>query len=133
MADDETAVLSAGTVAVVREAHARWWPVAGWRFRRETRARGPDLLVVALEGDEDAMIVRLDLEASGFAREKAVQWWRRLGGEMPPPLDVAEALARCDELARPEAVRVVPTGRLSETVDYRLADGATWTDTRRVA
>ena len=133
VADDETAVLSAGTVAVVREAHARWWPVAGWRFGREARARGPDVLTVALEGDEDAMTVRLDLEATGFAREKAVQWWRRLGGEMPPPLDIEEALDRSDELVRPEAVRVVPTGRLSETVDYRLAGGATWTDTRRVA
>ncbi|MEE8628055.1 MULTISPECIES: DEAD/DEAH box helicase [Methylobacterium] len=133
VADDETAVLSAGTVAVVREAHARWWPVAGWRFGREARVRGPDVLTVALEGDEDAMTVRLDLEATGFAREKAVQWWRRLGGEMPPPLDIEEALNRCDELVRPEAVRVVPTGRLSETVDYRLAGGATWTDTRRVA
>ena len=79
------------------------------------------------------MTVCLDLEATGFAREKAVQWWRRLGGEMPPPLDIDEALTRCDELSRPEAVRVVPTGRLSESVDYRLADGATWTDTRRVA
>ncbi|TGD94292.1 DEAD/DEAH box helicase [Methylobacterium nonmethylotrophicum] len=133
VADDEAAILSAGTVAVVREAQARWWPVAAWEFRRETCPRGPDLLAVALAGAEDAMTVRLDLEASGFAREKAVQWWRRLGGAMPAPRDVDEALARRDELARPEAVRVVPTGRLSESVDYRLAGGATWTDTRRVA
>ncbi|GJD52447.1 ATP-dependent RNA helicase DbpA [Methylobacterium crusticola] len=111
----------------------RWCPVEAWRFVREARAGGPDLLAVVIEGGGAAHRVRLDLEQAGYPREKAVLWWRRLGGALPAPMDAAEALARRDELARPEAIRVAPSGRLSESTDYRLADGATWTDTRRVA
>ena len=77
--------------------------------------------------------VRIALEQAGYGREKAVQWWRQLGGGRDVPMTVAEALTRIDDLTRPSAILIRANGRLSESISYRFPDGRTFVDTRRLA
>ncbi|RVU14288.1 DEAD/DEAH box helicase [Methylobacterium oryzihabitans] len=121
---DDSRILSAAA------APAGWRTVEGWRLAAEPAGGATALGVTFVVAGGHR--IRLGLEQTGYPREKAVAWWRRLGGGDPPPMSVAEALERQDELVRPEALRVAPSGRLSETVELRLPDGAVWRDTSRV-
>jgi DNA repair protein RadD len=51
------------------------------------------------------------LEHEGYARSKAAGWWSKMGGAMPAPDTVDEALERTDELNRPSRIQVKPDGQ----------------------
>jgi DNA repair protein RadD len=102
-----------------------WHPVPDWRF--EAALRGLDIVFACPEG---AIRIRLHPEERGYLRQKAVQWWRGLGGGADAPMTVAETLERQDELTRPSAVRV-RRSRSAEQVECRLPDGRSFTDVRR--
>ncbi|TXN61118.1 DEAD/DEAH box helicase [Methylobacterium sp. WL6] len=119
-ADDELPILSGRADG--------WRPVSDWRFER-----GADGLDIVLRCSDGAHRIRLALERTGFARDKAVQWWRGLGGGRAAPMDAAEALDRRDELVCPAAIRIRPSGRASEEVACRFPDGRIVSDVRRLA
>jgi DNA repair protein RadD len=48
-------------------------------------------------------------------------------------MTVAEAMDQQHALTCPKAIQVRASGRLTEAVSYRFADGRTFSDTRRVA
>lgn len=56
----------------------------------------------------------------GFARQKAEDWWRRMGGQMPVPATVKEALSRSDELDWPREICVRPDGRFFRIVGRKM-------------
>ena len=68
----------------------------------------------------------------GYPREKAVQWWRQLGGGRDVPMTAIEAMAAQDRLTRPEAIDIRAQGRLTETIRYRFPDGRIFADARRL-
>lgn len=117
-----------GDLPILSERADGWRPVSDWRFER-----GADGLDIVLRCPNGACRIRLGLERTGFARDKAVQWWRGLGGGRVAPMDAAEALERRDELVCPVAIRIRPSGRASEEVACRFADGRIVSDVRRLA
>jgi DNA repair protein RadD len=76
--------------------------------------------------------VRLRPERSGYEREKAVLWWRGLGGGRDAPMDAAGFLDQAESLARPAAIRIRP-GRLSDQIECRAQDGRIFADQSRLA
>ena len=127
-AEDALPILSEPVTAALRAAaSASWRPVTGW-----TLDAAPGGLDIALAGPEGGHRIRLALTASGYAREKAVLWWRGLGGGRDAPANAEEALARRDELERPASLRLRPAGRFSAEVSLRFADGRVFADTRRM-
>ena len=125
-ADDAHPILS-GTVPT-------WQEVVDWRFEARARSGSPaELEVVFLLGEHRTHRILVGLEQAGYPREKAVQWWRQLGGGRDVPMTVAEALDQRSALTRPRAIAVRSSGRLTESVSYRFDDGRTFADTRRVA
>ena len=58
-------------------------------------------------------------EHTGYARQKAVDWWQRRSSA-PVPSTVAEALRATDSLAVPTAIFVRPSGRFTEIVNHRF-------------
>ena len=62
-------------------------------------------------------------EHSGYARQKAMQWWSLHGGAMPFPVTVTEALERRGELACPDAIGVKPNGKFFDIVSYHFTKG----------
>lgn len=121
-ADDEHPILS--------RAVPVWRDVRGWQLVRHAPSDSLEILFRLHEGFIHR--VRLDLEQTGYPREKAVQWWRQLGGGRDAPMSVAEALDRAGDLTRPAAILIRANGRLSESVSYRFPDGRTFVDTRRL-
>jgi DNA repair protein RadD len=121
-ADDEHPILS--------RAVPVWRDVRDWQLARHAPSDSLEILFRLGEGFVHR--VRIDLERTGYPREKAVQWWRQLGGGRDVPMSVAEALDRADDLTRPAAILIRANGRLSESVSYRFPDGRTFVDTRRL-
>ncbi|MFE1597242.1 DEAD/DEAH box helicase [Methylobacterium sp. ID0610] len=124
-AEDTLPILSERVTAALR-MQAGWHRVRDWY--PQAAPGGLDLVLACEPGEER---IRLDLEASGYAREKAVRWWRGLGGERDAPASADEALERWHELARPALLRIRPAGRLNAEVALRFADGRVFTETRR--
>ncbi|WP_132255255.1 DEAD/DEAH box helicase [Methylobacterium segetis] len=124
VADDALPILSRTVSA--------WTPIEGWTLRACPGAGVTESLGLSLRrADGGRHELRLDLEGSGYGREKAVRWWRGLGGGRDAPLTVAEALGRADEIACPVAIRIRASGRIAESVELRFADGRSFADLRR--
>ena len=60
-------------------------------------------------------------EHTGYARQKAVQWWQKRLPGRPVPGTVAEALALSCHLPKPERICVRPQGRYTEIIGYEFA------------
>jgi DNA repair protein RadD len=104
-----------------------WAKVTAWEVEAAT-----DGLDVILAWKEGSWRVRLQPEGRGYEREKAVLWWRGLGGGRDAPADAAGFLAGADTLVPPRAVRVMRKA-LSEEITCRTADGRLLTDVHRLA
>jgi DNA repair protein RadD len=52
-------------------------------------------------------------EHTGFPRQKAVQWWRQMGGDLPVPASADEGIKRFDEVRTPSHILVKP-GKFTE-------------------
>ena len=137
-ADDELAILSADP-GIPAPGQAAWEPSGGvsWHpvtaLSVEPAPDGLDLVLGWRDGAAaDAWRVRLRPEASGYEREKAVSWWRGLGGGRDAPMSTAGFLEHADTLHRPAAIQIQP-GRLSEQIVCRTADGRTLGDVRRLS
>lgn len=61
-------------------------------------------------------------EHTGYARQKAEQWWKRMGGCNPIPADVGQCIARKGELAKPSAILVRKEGKYTRVVSRRFDD-----------
>jgi DNA repair protein RadD len=59
-------------------------------------------------------------EHEGFARQKAEDWWHRMGGNLPIPATVKEALSRTDELDWPREICVRPDGKFFRIVGRKM-------------
>ena len=59
-------------------------------------------------------------EHTGYARQKAVGWWRQRGRGLPVPTTVTEALASSGRIMSPTEIAVRPSGRFTEIVSVRF-------------
>jgi DNA repair protein RadD len=136
-AEDELPILSAELAPASEpagpapEADAPWHPVTDLSL--EAAPDGLDLVLGWRDGPAAAdWRVRLRPERSGYEREKAVLWWRGLGGGRDAPMQAAGFLEQADSLSRPAAIRIRP-GRLSDQIECRAQDGRILVDQRRLA
>ncbi|GEP10181.1 DEAD/DEAH box helicase [Methylobacterium gnaphalii] len=126
-ADDALPILSERVTGSLTD-QGRWHRIQNWRIA--PRLGGLDLL---FDADTDHQRISLDLEGGGYDREKAVRWWRGLGGGSAAPLDTAEALERAAELEQPTWLRIRSISRLRIEVAVRFADGRQFADVQREA
>lgn len=59
-------------------------------------------------------------EHSGYAREKAVNWWRSRAPAVPVPNNVNDALADSHALARPAEIAIRKAGKWFEVVGAKF-------------
>ena len=114
-------------------AESAWQAVAGWTFASRAGSGSAEDLAVTFhlrDGRHHRIVVGLG--QVGYPREKAVQWWRQLGGDRDVPMTAVEAMAVQDQLTCPAAIDVRAQGRLTETIRYRFPDGRIFADTRRL-
>jgi DNA repair protein RadD len=112
-------------VAVMaREIHDDWAPVLSWSARKWIKRDAPDapptLRVSVLAGVTECA-EWIAFEHQGFARQKAIDWWREHGGLLPAPSTVDEALTRWKEVSCPVAVTLRADGSFLKINRRRFA------------
>jgi DNA repair protein RadD len=111
---------SASTLAILSSGRPDWLDVDGVAYRRNDKPGGRLSLCVEYRSGLTRHREWVCLEHTGYARQKAVSWWRRRAPDLPVPGTIAEALDAVDRLAVPTAIAVRPSGRFSEIIDYRF-------------
>ncbi|HMQ92666.1 MAG TPA: DEAD/DEAH box helicase [Amaricoccus sp.] len=111
----------ASTLAILTTGKPQWVQVDSVGYRAHEKAGSRPTLQV----DYRCGLVRhrewVCFEHTGYARQKAVAWWRQRAPGMPVPRTVTEALAWSRQIAAPREIAVRPQGRFTEIVSVRFA------------
>ncbi len=110
-ADAETPIMSTGAPV--------WIEVLDVRFFPHLKPGSPTSMRVEYVCGFTVHQQWVCFEHEGFARSKAHGWWCRMGGAMPVPETVAEAIDRQHELDTPDELQVRPQGKFFEIVGFR--------------
>jgi DNA repair protein RadD len=108
---------------MVLTAPEEWQDIRDVGYRRHRKPGAPDSLRIDYLIGTRVVSEWVCVEHTGYAREKAVAWWR-LRGEGPPPDTVDAALTRVTELRRPTEAVLVREGRYHRIRRVRFAQPA---------
>jgi DNA repair protein RadD len=101
----------AGTAAVLsNQLKAEWVDVTSVMYGLHTKPGKPSSLKVTYVCGLVAHTEWICFDHSGYARQKACQWWLKRAGH-PAPSTVVEALERKGELRNPTRIRIEPDGK----------------------
>nr|WP_168550286.1 DEAD/DEAH box helicase [Roseomonas mucosa] len=100
----------------VDQARPKWVPVSNVSYRSHQKPGKPTSLRVTYTCGLVQHSEWVCLEHTGYARERAVQWWRKRAPDVPVPNTVAEALAQSHALKWPRQIAVRPEGKFTAIV-----------------
>ncbi len=98
----------------------RWIDVSTVTFGRHEKLGAPPSVRIEYLCGPKIYREWLCFEHAGFARDKARQTWRRMGGSLPEPENVDAALDRINELATVTGIRVREQGKYPEVIARRI-------------
>jgi DNA repair protein RadD len=110
----------ASTLAILTTGKPQWLSVDGVSYRAHEKPGGRTTLQVDYQCGLARHREWVCFEHTGYARQKAVAWWRQRAPGMPVPRTVTEALAWSREIAAPSEIAVRPSGRFTEIVSVRF-------------
>ena len=105
----------------------QWLPVHGVSYSRHDKRGGRPSMKVTYSCGLKSYNEWVCVEHQGYARQKALEWWRKRAPGCPMPRTVDDAIAQAGQLARPTAISVRPSGRFLEISGYRFDPCATST------
>ncbi|NRQ11581.1 DEAD/DEAH box helicase [Aliiroseovarius sp. xm-v-208] len=105
----------------------QWLPVHGVSYSRHDKRGGRPSLKVTYSCGLKSYNEWVCVAHQGYARQKALEWWRKRAPGCPMPRTVDDAIAQAGQLARPTAISVRPSGRFLEISGYRFDPCATST------
>ena len=111
---------AASNALLSTQQQAAWCEVSGISYARHDKPGKPASLRVTYECGLARHSEWVCFEHTGFPRDKAVGWWRRRAGNLLPPATVDAALQQLDQLRRPIAIQVRPTGQYTEIAAARF-------------
>ena len=111
---------AASAAVLTSQVRAEWVPVSGVHYTRHTKEGKPDSLAVIYQCGLVQHREWACLEHTGYARQKAVDFWRQRAPGTVVPNTVAEALERVGDLRRPTAISVQPHGKYVEISGVRF-------------
>lgn len=111
---------AASNALLSTQIQAAWCDVTGITYARHEKPGKPASLRVTYECGLARHSEWVCFEHTGFPRDKAVGWWRRRAGNLPPPSTINEALEQLDQLRRPIAIQVRPAGQYTEIAAARF-------------
>ncbi|MFY0622763.1 MAG: hypothetical protein JXQ89_13840 [Pelagimonas sp.] len=104
-----------------------WLPVHGVSYSRHDKRGGLPSMKVTYSCGLKSYNEWVCVAHQGYARQKALEWWRKRAPGCPMPRTVDDAIAQAGQLARPTAISVRPSGRFLEISGYRFDPCATST------
>lgn len=99
-----------------------WIAVTGVTYRKHEKPGGTPTLRVIYQCGLLQHSVWIALSHDGYARQKAVAWWRQASQQKHVPASVDEGLNQKSLLRCPTHIRVKPSGKFVEICGYRFAD-----------
>ena len=105
----------------------QWPPVHGVSYSRHDKRGGLPSMKVTYSCGLKSYNEWVCVEHQGYARQKALEWWRKRAPGCRMPRTVDDAIAQAGQLARPTAISVRPSGRFLEISGYRFDPCATST------
>ena len=105
----------------------QWLPVHGVSYSRHDKRGGRPSMKVTYSCGLKSYNEWVCVAHQGYARQKALEWWRKRAPGCPMPRTVDDAIAQAGQLARPTAISVRPSGRFLEISGYRFDPCATST------
>ena len=111
----------ASTLAILTTGKPQWLQVDGVFYRAHEKPGSRPTLQVEYQCGLVRHREWVCFEHTGYARQKAVAWWRQRAQGMPVPHTVTEALAWSRQIAAPTEIAVRPSGRFTEIVSVRFA------------
>ena len=111
----------ASTLAILSTGKPQWLSVDGVVYRAHEKPGSRPTLQVEYQCELVRHREWVCFEHTGYARQKAVAWWRQRASGKPVPSTVTEALAWSREIAAPSEIAVRPSGRFTEIVSVRFA------------
>ncbi len=111
---------AASNALLSTQVQATWSDVTGISYARHEKPGKLASLRVTYECGLARHSEWVCFEHTGFPRDKAVGWWRRRAGNLPPPATVDEALQQVGQLRRPIAIQVRPAGQYAEIAAARF-------------
>jgi DNA repair protein RadD len=110
---------TADTAPILSDSQPRWLRVESVSFARHQKLGKPDSLRVTYSTQAGEHSEWICLQHDGFAREKAVAWWKRRAPGTAIPATVFDALVRSSEIQPPGEIKVRRVGKFTEVLDAR--------------
>jgi DNA repair protein RadD len=97
--------------------------VATWTCKSHAKLGSQTSMQVSYFGENNAPVGNLTpvtahshrewvcFDHDGYARRKAETWWQKMGGKMPYPADVKDAIERFSELTKPNEIQLKKEGK----------------------
>jgi DNA repair protein RadD len=114
----------ATTLAILSTGGSQWRDVDRVSYSRHEKPGGRPSLRVDYQCGLTRHSEWVCFEHTGYARQKAVAWWRRRAPGTSVPASVNEALQHAAGLAEPSGIAVRPNGRFTEIVSHRFGSCA---------
>ncbi len=111
----------ATTRAIMTNGKPQWIEVTGVTFHAHEKPGKPPSMRVEYQCGMVRHREWVCLEHTGYARQKAVQWWLRRAPGTRVPATIAEAIERTGELSVPIRISVRPDGRYTRITAYEFA------------
>lgn len=102
----------------------RFIMVDSWRCRRHFKLGKPDTMCVSYSPKGEGNLSGehhnewLCFDHKGYARTEAEKWWLKMGGELPFPVDVSEALRDFRRLKKPDYIEAVKEGKFMRIINH---------------
>lgn len=111
---------SASTLAILSKGGPEWVPVDDVRYHRHQKDGSRPTLRVEYRCGLLVHREWICFEHTGYARQKAVHWWRQRAPHLPVPTSVDAALGSTNALSMPTEIAIRPKGRFTEIVSARF-------------
>ena len=105
--------------SVISDNLPAWIGVDGIGFYRHDKINSPPSMRVEYLSGVATHQEWVCFEHGGFAKAKASSWWRAMGGELPTPATVVEAMGRTGELFEVQAIQVRQRGKFFDVVSRK--------------
>lgn len=113
---------TASTSAILSsQIRPEWVTVSGVSYHRHEKPGSPASLRVEYACGLASHREWVCFEHTGYARQKAVQWWQKRLPDRPVPRTVDDALTLSSHLPAPTRISVRPQGRYTEITGYEFA------------
>lgn len=114
--DDKLSATASNAAILSTQIAPTTLQVKDWTWGYHEKPGKPVSMMVSYKTGITTQREWLCWQHDGPIKNKAIAWWARHGGQLPPPALVSEAIARMGEAKCPKSITIRPNGKYQEIV-----------------